>query len=299
MRKTTTVWVVLLNGRALDAADEALSRRIAELFRSEGIDARVRQVNSAALESEARVAAADPAVEAVVAAGGDGTVSSVAQAVAGSDKPMAVLPLGTRNHFARDVGIPLDLPGAVRAAATRHVRAVDVGDVNGRVFVNNSSVGLYPDMIRERERHRWRRRAGKLLATFRASWRALARLQHGRILMASRDKGLVRDVPFVFIGNNDYDPSWIAGRTRHRVDGGVLSLWVPKRSTRFAILRLALRAVVGRLRSAKDLERTTLPEVWVDVGRRHVRVAADGEVRRMKCPLHYRVRPGALHVLAP
>lgn len=293
------MWVVLLNGQALGANDEAVARRIDELFRGEGVDADVRRVHCAAVEAEARIAAADPGVDAVVAAGGDGTVSSVAQALAGSAKPMAVLPLGTRNHFARDLGLPLDLAAAIHAAASHHVRAVDVGDVNGRVFVNNSSVGLYPDMVRERERHRWRRRAGKLLATFRASWRAFVKLRPRRILMASREKGLVRDTPFVFIGNNDYDPSWIAGRTRHRVDGGVLSLWVPRRTSRFAILKLALRAVVGRLRGAKDLERTTLQELWVDVGHRDVRVAADGEVRKMRGPLHYRVRPGALQVLAP
>ena len=248
----------------------------------------------------ARAAASEPGIEAIIAAGGDGTVSSVAAAVADTGIPLGVLPLGTRNNFARDLGLPRSLEGAIRVAAAGHVRRVDAGEVNGHVFVNNSSVGLYPDVVRERNRHRWRRRAGKLFATFRATWRVLRQVKRRHILLATADRGLIRDAPFAFIGNNDYDPSFFSGRGRPALDRGELSLWVPRRgASRRILLRWMLRSLVGRLRSSPELERTCLPELWVDLGKPRVRVATDGEVIHMRGPLHYRVRPGALTVFSP
>ena len=87
----------------------------------------------------------------VVAAGGDGTVNAVASALAGSDMPLGIFPLGTFNHFARDIGIPLGPEAAAKVIATGHPKRVDVGEVNDRIFVNNSSLGVYPDIVRERE----------------------------------------------------------------------------------------------------------------------------------------------------
>ena len=294
------MWVVLLNTGAGGASARISPDRLRDLFRQAGIAADVRSVRSPDIEHVSHRAAREPGVTALVAAGGDGTVSAVAAAASAAGIPLAILPLGTRNHFARDLGIPLDPASAIRAAAAGRVRAVDVGEVNGHVFVNNSSVGLYPALVRERDRHVWRRRSGKLFATLRAAWRVIGRVERHHVLLASRDKGVVRDASFVFVGNNDYDPRFLSGRARESLDAGQLSLWVPKRPpSRTGFLRLALRAAFGRLKAAKDLDQIRLPEVWVDIGRRHVRVATDGEVLRMKAPLHYRIRPRALRVLAP
>lgn len=294
------MWVVLLNGGAGGAAARALDERISALFRKAGREVDVRRVPAGGIEEAARASVREPGLEALIAAGGDGTVSSVAAAVAGTGIPLGVLPLGTRNNFARDLGLPLSLEGAIRVAAAAHAKRVDVGEVNGRVFVNNSSVGLYPDVVRERNRHRWRRRWGKLLATFRATWRVLAQVKRRHILLATADRGLIRDAPFAFIGNNDYDPSFFSGRGRPSLEEGVLSLWVPRRgASRQILLRLLLRSIVGRLKTSPELERTCLPELWVDLGKPRVRVATDGEIVHMRGPLHYRVRPRALTVFAP
>src|SRR6185503_16647759 len=99
--------------------------------------------------------------DAVVIGGGDGTVSAAADRAVRHGKPIGVLPLGTLNHFARDLGMPPDLRDAVRAIATGVVREVDVGEVNGRVFVNNSSIGVYPTVVRDRDEQRLRFGRGK------------------------------------------------------------------------------------------------------------------------------------------
>lgn len=294
------MWIVLLNEGAGGANASDLANRIHALYQEAGQTVVVRCVHGSAIEASAREAAQTPGIGAIVAAGGDGTVSAVAGVLADTGIPMAILPLGTRNNFARDLGLPLDLASAVRLSVTALARHVDVGEVNGRVFVNNSSIGLYPDVIEERSRHRWRRRAGKLLATFRATWHVLRAARRRHVFLATRDKGLSRDVPFVFIGNNDYDPRFLSGRGRPRLDAGELSLWVPNRgASRRILLQYLLRALVGRLQNAPSLERALLPEVWVDMGKPRIRVATDGEIVHMRAPLHYRVRPGALRVFAP
>ena len=128
---------VIVNAAAGAGEPEELRDSLAETFRAAGLDARVRVTRDGeeALEA-ARVAAADGA-GALVIGGGDGTIGAVAALLAGKDKPLGVLPLGTYNHFAKDLGLPLDLDGASRVAAGGRVARVDVGEVNGRVFVNN------------------------------------------------------------------------------------------------------------------------------------------------------------------
>lgn len=293
------MWIVLLNASAGGARQTDLAVRIAALFAAEAKAVEVRPV-SGSIGEAARMAAGEPGVDAVVAAGGDGTVSAVAAALADTGMPMAILPLGTRNHFARDLGIPLALDAAVRAAVSGRARQVDVGEVNGRVFVNNSSVGLYPDVVRERARHGWARRAGKVLATARAAWRVLRQVKRRHVLLETPEGKIVRDVPFVFVGNNDYDPMFLTGRSRECLDRGELSLWMPRKgASRRVMLVLLLRSLIGRLQTSPALERVCLPELWVDLGKPRVRVATDGEIVRMSTPLHYRVRPRALTVFAP
>ncbi len=143
--------VVIVNSSAGTAAKrERIEVELADLFRAAGTTAEVialeRGQDPAAV---ARDASARASI--VVAAGGDGTVSSVAAAVVDSPAALGVLPLGTLNHFAKDLHIPLDLADAIRVVAAGHIGHVDVGQVNDRVFVNNSSIGLYPSIVEERE----------------------------------------------------------------------------------------------------------------------------------------------------
>jgi YegS/Rv2252/BmrU family lipid kinase len=237
--------------------------------------------------------------QAVVAGGGDGTVSSVAACLAGTDTPLGVLPLGTLNHFAKDLAIPGDLDAALEIVARGEPRRVDVAEVNGRVFVNNSSLGLYPHIVRHREQQQSRFGRGKWPAMISASLQALQRNHPMSVRIEVDGESLVRRTGFVFIGNNDYCMTGLRIGERASIQDGHLSLYVTRRTDRLALLRLALRALVGRLEEADGFEMMQAASVTVRTHHRRLRVATDGEVQLMDAPLCYRIRPGALQVLAP
>jgi diacylglycerol kinase family enzyme len=291
--------VVVLNcgsGRSPKAKDE--SDRVAAAFRAAGMDAAVESVPASGLDAAARAAAVSDA-DPVVFGGGDGTISTGASALAGGPKTLGVLPLGTFNHFARDLGIPLGLEDAVRTIAEGRVREVDVGEAGGRAFVNNASIGLYPEMVRVRDelrRHHGMRKGTAMLAAAREVLRDPPFLRVE--LRVFDDVARVR-TPFVFVGNNRYEMSLFSLGARSALDRGELSLYVARNARRWGIVRLALRALLGRLRQDRDFEALALPEVEVSTPRRMVRVALDGEVHRMESPLLYRIRRRALRVLAP
>ena len=234
----------------------------------------------------------------LVAGGGDGTVSTVAGVVAGTNRTLGVLPLGTLNHFAKDLQLPVDLDGAMETILAGHTVQVDVGDVNGQTFINNSSLGLYPQIVKEREKQQ-RLGWGKWPAFVWAAISVLRRYPLLDVRLSIDGKQLVRRTPFVFIGNNEYEmESFNIGR-RACLDRGELSLYITHRTGRLGLLRLALRALLGGLRNERDFTALNTREVWIETRHRRVRVAFDGETTIMKPPLHYHVRPGALCVIAP
>jgi diacylglycerol kinase family enzyme len=169
----------------------------------------------------------------------------------------------------------------------------------GHIFLNNSSFGLYSKLVEERRKQQQRLGRGKWSAF---AWSTLAVLHrypvvHVRLIVKGR--ALERRTPLVFVGNNVYEMEGFRIGKRARLDSGELSLYVPRRTGRLGLFLLALRAVLGRLHRAYDFDAFTTDELHIDTRRKSVRVAVDGEVIRLLPPLHYRIRPGALRVLAP
>jgi diacylglycerol kinase family enzyme len=271
--------------------------RVRAVLETAGVDAVVREVDPAQLESAAREALREP-YDAVVAAGGDGTVSAVASALTCSGRPMGVLPMGTLNHFAKDLGLPLDLSAAAAVIARGQARRLDVGDVNGRVFINNSSIGLYPHIVRQRDREMERFGRSKWMAVLVATLRALRRFPTVRVRVSAEQQTHLCDTPFVFVGNNEYQIDRLELGRRAALDRGQLCLYFTTRTGRLGMTLLALRALFGRLKQAKDFDAMCVTEVWIDSPKKHLRVALDGEVIELTPPLHYRIRPGELRVLA-
>jgi diacylglycerol kinase family enzyme len=264
-----------------------------------GMTADVRRVEPARVTDEARRAVPSDALDAVIAGGGDGTVNAVASALVGSPVALGVLPLGTRNHFARSLGMPLTLAEACAALARSTVLTIDAGEVNGNVFVNNASVGLYPLVVGEREELRRRRFTSKWVAMLFAIASVMRRFPTLRVRIVTDHQTIYRDTPFVFVGNNHYESQLFAVGERRRLDAGELGVYFTTRVGRFGLARLALRTLLGRLEQARDFEAMSLKQCWLETGRRAVYVAMDGELRRMTPPLHFRSRPGELRVLAP
>jgi diacylglycerol kinase family enzyme len=275
-----------------------LAERVRGAFRAEGVEAEVHLFEGRRTLNRAREVDRT-GLDAVVAGGGDGTISAVAGILAGGTVPLGILPIGTLNHFAKDLGIPLALDEAVRVVANGIVRPVDIGEVNGQTFINNCSIGLYPHIVRSRIEQTERLGRGKWWAMFLASLAVFRRFPVLRVTLQFPDRSLTRTTPFVFIGNNEYEMNLLALGSRARVDGGILSLYVANRTGRFGLLRLAVRAILGRLDQAKDFDSMSLSEVLIETKRRRLSVALDGEVIRMKPPLKCRVRPGGLRVIVP
>ncbi len=288
---------VIVNAGSGGGHDDALVQRLTDLFERAGATAEVHLarggVELTALAKDALARRPDM----VVAGGGDGTVSGVASVLAGSDVPLGVLPLGTLNHFAKDLGMPLEIEDAVRRIVDGRPMRVDVGEVNGRVFINNSSLGLYPDIVHDRERQRKRLGRGKWPALAWASFAALRRFPFMSVRLSVDGSQMPRRTPFVFIGNNAYVMQGFAIGERTAIDGGRLSLYVVHRAGRLRLLQLALRALVGRIEQERDFEMSLATEIQVESRKKRLSVATDGEITTMAPPLVFRVRPASLLVV--
>lgn len=271
---------------------------MAEAFKAAGVDAKIAVAQSGPEVSSLARRAARGDAEVIVAGGGDGTISSVAAAVIETNKLLGVLPFGTMNHFAKDLHIPLELPGAVATIVAGNVKQVDVGEVNGNVFINNSSLGLYPSIIRAREKQQQLGR-GKWPAYLWAALAVMRRYPFLNVRISVDGAELRSHTPFVFVGNNEYKMETLNIGGRACLDKGELTLYMTNRTGRLGLIRLALRALLGGLHQEKDFVALCTREIWIETRHHHLRVAVDGEVTRMMPPLHYRVRPGALSVLAP
>jgi diacylglycerol kinase family enzyme len=295
---------VILNASAgTAAADPAgFEHRLSQAFRAAGVPASIELVRGDEIVASARRAvdaARQGAVGAIVVGGGDGTIHTIAGMVAGSDIPIGILPLGTLNHFARDVGVPFDLGEAVAAIAAGHNRALDVGEVNGTVFINNSSVGIYPSMVRGRERLRDRHRYAKWTAMVIATLRQLRRFPRRRLRVRAAGKVADYRTPCLFIGNNSYDLRFLSVGRREALDGGLLHVYVARSSTRWGFVRFAIRTLLGMAGRLNDLEELPVESAEVTTRAPRLFVALDGEVELLATPLRYRIRPQALRVLLP
>jgi diacylglycerol kinase family enzyme len=294
---------VLLNTAAGGTHDAAIAGTVRQAFAAHGTE--VEPVacgdGDALAAAIAMLGQQSPAI--VVAGGGDGTVATIAARLVDADIALGVLPLGTRNHFARDLGIPLSLEDAVRVVVDGVHARVDAGELltgdATHVFVNNSSLGLYPRIVNTRDATQRRVHIGKWPALVRATWQAL-RDSHGFDLRLEIDgKILQRRTPFVFVGNNRYALQGFAAGSRPRLDAGVLSVYVLRPQTLTGYLRLGLRVLLGRVSPDEDFEAFTARELLVESSRTQVEVALDGEVAMLATPLRYRIRHHALQVLVP
>jgi diacylglycerol kinase family enzyme len=289
--------IVLLNAGAGQGGAEALAGRVERAFRDAGSDAEVRLVHGGTEIEAALAAAVDEAPDVIVAGGGDGTVSTVGASLVGRDIALGVLPLGTLNHFAKDLGLPLELEAAVEVVLRGRPARIDVGEVNGRIFVNNSSLGLYPDIVRDRERQQKRLGRGKWPALVWATLATLRRYSFLHVRLSVDGQEQLWRTPFVFIGNNEYLMEGFAIGERNGLEDGVLSLYVAQRPGRLRLLLLALRALLGRLRQARDFAAMRAIRIVVESPQHRLRVATDGEVTVMTPPLVYQTRRAALAVL--
>jgi diacylglycerol kinase family enzyme len=289
---------VIINAGAGTAGGADLASRISELFLAGGVRADVRAASGSELDTLIRAAVAErPPM--LVAGGGDGTISTAAAALAGSEITLGVLPLGTLNHFAKDLRIPLALEAAVQNIIRGNTTQVDIGVANDRVFINNSSLGLYPDIVLDRERQQRRLGRGKLRSLVWASIAAFRRFPFMTVTIDVRGERHRFVTPLVLIGNNEYLMQGFDIGARARLDGGKLSIYVVKRPGRIALVHLAAQALVGRLKQSRDFVGILASECVIETRHPLLAVATDGEVSTLTSPLRYRIRSRSLRVIVP
>jgi YegS/Rv2252/BmrU family lipid kinase len=287
---------VIINAGSGSASPE-ISEEIARLFADAGIDAAIHLADGNNVEEFAGRAAIGNS-DIVAAAGGDGTISTVASALVNTSKRLGVIPLGTLNNFSKDLGIPQELPAAVQTIAADHTATIDVGNVNGRHFINNSSIGLYPRIVLHREKQQSLGR-GKWWA---AAWAALRMMRISpflRVRLKLDDEELARKTLFVFIGNNAYEMDLYNIGRRSRLDSGLLSVYLLRGRGRWGVISMVVRTFLGLLRQTKNFEELQTDELTIEMRRKKILVATDGEVSLMDAPLRYKNEPGALKVIVP
>ena len=289
---------VILNPWAGARGHNDLKQRIVGLFREAGLDAQVEVAATGSAIPELARTALQRGRRTIVAGGGDGTVSSVAGVIAGTDATLGVLPVGTLNHFAKDLHIPLDLESATKNILIGQVKKVDVGRLNERMFINNSSLGLYPTIVKKRAEQQ-RLGHSKWAAFVWAATTVLRRHAVFAVRLSIDGKELLRHTALVFVGNNEYEVKGLHLGTRAHLDQGRLFIGITHGSGRHGLLRICVNALLGGLGTNQDLELIRVQEVVIETRRRRVELALDGEVTLMKTPLHYRTCPGALQVIVP
>lgn len=289
--------LVLINRGGGSAGADAL-KRVRDALREAKFEADIKAVDGRKAATLA-AAAVKKGVKLIVAAGGDGTMSAVAGALSGGKSAMGLLPMGTLNHLARDLGIPTDLAEAAKLLAAGKTRKIDLAELNGRAFVNNSAIGLYPLMIVDRDAQQQRLGRSKRLAMLVASVRTLLHFRHQRLSLTVNDEKKRIDTPLLFVGNNDYRTDIGGAGQRDSIADGHLCVLVMRHNSRRGLIAAAIRALFNRARSDDMIRLENVERLRVDSSRQSLTVSLDGEVLRQSTPLDYRIRKQALTVIAP
>jgi len=290
---------VIVNAKSGPDATDDDGDVVEAAFAAHGIEAQVHVLEPDEDIADAVDRLLDAGAEAIVAGGGDGTINAVASRLLGREVTLGVLPLGTLNHFARDLGIPFELDAAVKVIADQHVVTTDVGEVDDRIFLNNSSIGLYPRIVTEREDAQRHLGLGKWPALARATWHALRHPSSFNAVVCVDGEDIERRTPFIFVGNNCYVLEGFGLGRRTCLDDGVLSLNVLRPKSALGFLWLGLRALFGVGSHAGDFDHFEAEHFEIRAQRGDEEVAIDGEVTCMASPMRYRIRKRALRVFAP
>ena len=237
--------------------------------------------------------------ERIVAAGGDGTICAVASVLANSGRTMGVLPRGTFNYFARSLGVPQDLHGAVEVLRTGAPRPVSVATINGQTFLNNASLGAYAAILETRE-DVYRRWGRSRVAAYWSVVKTLATLRNPlRLTIEAGGATVRRRTPLVFAVANAYQLDELGLPGRECIERGELALFVAPDGGRAGLMRHAAALALGLARRERDYELICGAPIRIAPRRASGHVARDGERSRMPGPFELAVEPGALRVLAP
>jgi diacylglycerol kinase family enzyme len=295
----------IVNAASGRASADAKRAAIEGALAAAGRRGELRFAPSAELAAVARAAAlqAKAARSAIVAVGGDGTINAVAQAAHAEGCPMGVVAQGTFNYFARTHGLPLEPGAAVAALLEAEPQPVQVGSVNDTVFLVNASLGLYPELLEDREA--WKSRFGRSRLVALGSALVTIMRQQRQLKLRIDQGGTARKVrtPTLFVGNNRLQLEQVGLAEAVAVESGRVAAVMLRPIGTLAMLGLLLRGAFGNLGEAEDVEAFTFDRMVVSPSRltrhRRVKVAFDGEIARMRPPLVFEAAARPLYLLKP
>lgn len=242
--------------------------------------------------------AVDANFDIVIAAGGDGTISTIAEKLIGTNTKLGVIPIGTYNNFSKSLGIPLTVEDAVGAIINGTEQLIDVGEINGKFFINNSSIGFYTHLVIHRELHEskgtWR-----IFSTMLALLKIFKSLPYHRVQL--NVNGELKDFKtnLLFLGNGKYDFDGLDIGARNTPDQGVLSVFALKNANRWDILKLFFKAFFKSIHKDPKFEKHYTNEAVIHLPKPYIYIAKDGEILKMDTPLRYKIKPKSLKVILP
>lgn len=234
-----------------------------------------------------------------VAAGGDGTISSVVENLLNTEVPIGVLPLGSFNYFAQDCGISLELEEAVKTVFNGKQAVIDTAEVNGRTFINNCALGLYPKGVKLRQQHQNELGMEKFSALFLAVARTFRKFPLISVELMTDQKKTHLKTSFIMIGNNEFSFDLLNVGRRFELSRGKLWIYYAKCRNRFCMFQIAVKALLGMLSKEDDFEYLATDEVILNTRKKKIDVSIDGDVFELDIPIKFKINPGSLRVIIP
>lgn len=295
-------FIILANRRArslleADIAEE-FQRRMTAGFALHRVDAEVRLVEPDGLVQAVRDALQERP-DALLSAGGDGTVRTFAAELRGTDIPLGIVPCGTFNLLARDLGVPLTPDEAIPALATADKSPIDFGEVEGHVFLCSCMVGYFPEKLMTQDRFRGLAWWSKTAVALQALWGSYFDFRPLKLSVEADGGSAEFQTRFAVVANNPYDDQPGLLPTRQRLDRGRLGLYVSTHRTRWGSWRAAMRFLAGRLKEDPGIRIVSAESVVLDTRRPQLSCRIDGDIVRLTTPLKFECRHRQLLVLKP
>lgn len=290
---------VLLNASSGNAEDEAQKDALHKAFARYPGMFELRVMEGGNMLADTCRRAMKDGYRTIVAAGGDGTISGIAGQLAGSGRTMGIIPQGTFNFVARGLGIPEQIDEAIDLIAKGTARSFSLGEVNGATFVNNASLGIYPQVLKERE-GTYRRWGRSRLAAHWSVLRTFASFSSPLRMKVTVDGKVMRaKTPLAFVARSAFQLEHFGLDGGDCIREGGFALFLAPDSSRMQLLSGALRLASGGMTSKRDFELICGREIVIEtLSPSHV-IAMDGETFPMTGPFHFRLRDDALRVIAP
>jgi Sphingosine kinase and enzymes related to eukaryotic diacylglycerol kinase len=278
---------------------DAFCRQARDIFAQHGHDLECRVVPGKSVEAELRAATQDKDVEALLAGGGDGTISAAAAFAFKSGKPLGVLPAGTMNLFARALGVPLELDRALEAIAAGQVERVDIATANGRPFVHQFGVGIHARLVRIRDGMVYSSRLGKMLASLRAIFAAAVNPPRFAVELHTEKGDRPLTVSGIAVSNNPLDESPLP--VAEILNSGKLGVYVAQSVTTRELLNLAFDVMTGRWRANPLVSEIEVAQVVLRFPKRKrgSKAVIDGELIDLETAVTLQIHPLALPVIRP